>query len=84
MKHRFPFQGLENEVRRRFVVRNQHSLIHCHEHMLSPVIAVNHQRMGSTVLVIHLVCQVENFVFLNCVNHNYRPFLFIRALIDEI
>ena len=22
--------------------------------------------------------------FHNCVNHNYRPFLFIRALIDEI
>ena len=55
MKHRFPFQGLENEVLRRFVVRNQHSLIHCHEHVLRLVIAVNHQRMESTVLIIHLI-----------------------------
>ena len=84
MKHRFPFQGLENEIRRRLVLRNQHTLIHRHEHMLSPVIAVNHQRMGSTVLVIHLVCQVENFVFLNCVNHSNHPFLFICVPIDEV
>ena len=76
MKHRFPFQGLENEVRRRFVVRNQHSLIHCHEHVLRLVIAVNHQRMESTVLIIHLICQIENFVFLNCVHHWNHPFLF--------
>jgi len=84
MKHRFPFQGLENKVRRRFMVRNQHPRIHRHKEKLCLVVAEGRLRMESAFSVIHLVCQIENFVFLNCVNHSNHPFLFICVPIDEV
>ena len=51
------------------MVRNQHPRIHRHKEKLCLVVAEGRLRMESAFSVIHLVCQIENFVFLNCVHH---------------